>query len=170
MASQLTHPSQVTASNRRTFRQPTSNAKLSLGEAYQAFQPGKQVPKPLQVWLLENPMSPIAIPGCCDRFTQDCFHILLNHSTALQGEAFVLGFMMGSHPKTTARHLNLFQFAAQWLYPIEYRFSKQATQSLLDGFKYGRQPRFRNFYRLKFENAQHLSIDYLRRHLELDLS
>ncbi len=170
MATQLSQAAQSQSCIRQAIRWPSSNENLSLGQAYHAFNVEEKTPIPLQVWLLESSKSPMVLPGRCDRFTRQCFHILLNRSTTLNDHAFVQGFIMGSDPRTTKLHILLFKQAAQSLYPKAYRFSDKSLNAFSTGFRYGREPRFRNFYRLQFEDSQHLTLAYLRRHLEITVN
>lgn len=168
MSTQLTQVAQPSFSSQRVLRQPTQNKQLSLQEAHNALnQPGAER-LPFRVWLLESPQSPLGLPGSTLRFNRDCFHILLNRSTALVDEAYVLGFMMGTAPQMGPIRLGIYKLLAQWIYPKSYQFSSEALQAFSTGFDRGREPRFRNLYRIDFQGSQHLTIEYWQRHLELE--
>lgn len=168
MSTQLSQVAPLDFSSQRVLRQPTQNKQLSLQEAYQAFNQPEAEAKPFRVWLLESSRSPIGLPGSTLRFNRDCFHILLNRSTALEDEAYVLGFMMGTAPQMGPMRLRIYKFLAQWLYPESYQFSSETLQAFSAGFDRGREPIFRNLYRLDFQGSQHLTIEYWQRHLELE--
>jgi hypothetical protein len=44
---------------------------------------------PFLVWLLENPDSCFALPGCIDLHGHDCLHVLLQRGFSPYDEAFV---------------------------------------------------------------------------------
>ena len=51
---------------------------------------------PLSLWLLEDPDSPVALPGAACLDLHDCLHILLNRGYTTADEAFVVGFSVAS--------------------------------------------------------------------------
>jgi hypothetical protein len=50
---------------------------------------------PWWVSAMENPGSPVALPGAVDLHTHDCIHIILGRGLLAQDEAFVIGFNHG---------------------------------------------------------------------------
>jgi hypothetical protein len=79
---------------------------------------------PWVVRALENPTSPIALPGAVDLFAHDCIHVLLGRGLLAQDEAFVLGFTMGSARGLRNWHVALFKRCAGLLYREPFRFSQ----------------------------------------------
>jgi hypothetical protein len=51
---------------------------LTLRDAVASLGGYCQADVPWQIWLFENPDSPIALPGAITLFNQDCLHILLD--------------------------------------------------------------------------------------------
>ena len=84
-------------------------SELTLGEAYHLFVKDEASGIPIQVWLLENPGSPIAFPGSVNLYGHDCIHLLLNRGMSNFDEAFVVGFTMGNCDKVEAKHLSTFK-------------------------------------------------------------
>lgn len=95
----------------------------TLGDAY-AQMPGDDASVvPWYVRLLENPFSPLALPGAIDLFGHDCIHIVLGRGTLSRDEAFVLGVTMGTSEKLARWQQQLFTFAAANLYRGPWRLS-----------------------------------------------
>jgi hypothetical protein len=108
-----------------------------LGEKF--FNLDKQSNIPWIIQLIENPKSPIALPGKISLDNHDCLHLLLNRDVSPQDEAFVIGFTMGNDPKTNWVHLLIFKFFARFLYPAPYKFNQQHLKIFDLGFLYGRK-------------------------------
>ena len=72
---------------------------------------------PLIVRLLENPQSPIALPGAITLYNHDCLHVLLEQKTTPEGEAFIVGFCMGNDPATKRIHVTILKLCARYIYP-----------------------------------------------------
>jgi hypothetical protein len=53
---------------------------ITLREAVESLGGYCQADVPWQIWLFENPDSPIALPGSITLFNHDCLHILLDRS------------------------------------------------------------------------------------------
>jgi hypothetical protein len=79
---------------------------------------------PWYVRLLENPSSPLALPGAIDLFGHDCIHILLGRGLLAQDEAFVLGFTMGASGRCSAWQAALFRLCSRHVYRGPFRFSE----------------------------------------------
>ena len=71
-----------------------------LREALQSMGGDPPSSIPFLLWLLENPDSPIALPGKIDLYRHDCLHLLLDRGFSLYDEAFVVGFTMGNDVQT----------------------------------------------------------------------
>ena len=117
---------------------------------------------PLIVRLLENPASPIALPGSIDLFGHDCFHVLLGRGFSAEDEAFVVGFSMGTDEVCHGWHVAVFKWVAQWLYPRVYRLNRSQLAVFDRGFDYGRSLRCRNLHRLNWRSLVDSSIAALR--------
>lgn len=117
---------------------------------------------PFLVWLLENPASPIALPGKIDLYRHDCLHVLLNRGFSLYDEAFVIGFSMGNDTKTRWIHLVIFKVLAASIYPNQYRFNQSHLKIFNLGVDYGRAIRIKNLNRFNFSNYQEQPLSSLR--------
>lgn len=101
-----------------------SNGDESLRKVYGEMPRDAADGVPWVVRALENPSSPIALPGAVDLFAHDCIHVLLGRGLLPQDEAFVLGFTMGSARRLRGWHVALFKRCARLLYREPFRFSQ----------------------------------------------
>jgi hypothetical protein len=116
----------------------------TLNAAYQSLQGDPPDKIPFMVWLLENPASPLAMPGKIDLAGHDCMHLLLKQGFAAANEAYVVGFTMGNDDRTTWLHLLIFRFAALFLYPPKYRLTRDELAIFDRGVALGRQTKVKN--------------------------
>tara|TARA_B100001939_G_scaffold259302_1_gene226237 strand:- start:303 stop:977 length:675 start_codon:yes stop_codon:yes gene_type:complete len=79
---------------------------------------------PLSLWLLEDPDSPVALPGAACLDLHDCLHILLNRGYSTADEAFVVGFSMGNDRRCRRWHQRLLAVVSHRFYPRVYRHSR----------------------------------------------
>jgi len=117
---------------------------------------------PFLVRLLENPASPMALPGMIDLYRHDCLHLLLGRGFSLHDEAFVVGFTMGNDVRTKAIHLAIFKFCSVLFYPRAYRFDRSHLPCFDSGFALGRKARLRNINQLDFRSCEHQPLRALR--------
>lgn len=125
---------------------------------------------PWLVRLLENPASPVALPGKITLFCHDCLHLLLGKSMSLEDEAFVVGFTMGNDTKTHQFHLAIFKVCSFWLYPKAYRFNRQHLKTFDKGVAAGRSARFKNLNQVNFACYEQYTIGALRDLFEIPLN
>ncbi|BAZ51078.1 hypothetical protein NIES4103_37010 [Nostoc sp. NIES-4103] len=143
---------------------------LNLKEAH-ALICGLLQPKiPFVVWLLENPNSPLALPGKISLIPHDYIHILLGQSTSPQEEAFVLGFTMGNDLKTNRLHLLIYKFFAKFIYPSGLKFSKLDCLNFDLGFSYGRKMKTKQINEINFELYNGQTIQSIREFLGIDIN
>ena len=76
---------------------------------------------PWYVRVLENPASPLALPGAIDLFGHDCIHMVLGRGTLPPDEAVVLGMTMGTSGCLAAWQRRLYAFVAGTLYQGPWR-------------------------------------------------
>lgn len=112
---------------------------LTLKEAYSNFQGDPPSSIPFLVWLLENPDSPLALPGNIYLREHDYLHLILGCDRSSTGEAFVIGFTMGNDSSTNWLHLAIFKFFARFLYPKKYQFKREDFKYFNLGFNYGKK-------------------------------
>lgn len=103
---------------------PGLNEDITLHAAYDSMPGDEAAAIPWYVRLLENPASPVALPGAADLFGHDCIHIVLGRGMFQQDEAFVIGFTMGASGKLAPWQHRLFTLCACCLYRSFYRFSQ----------------------------------------------
>jgi ubiquinone biosynthesis protein Coq4 len=144
-------------------------ADLTLETAYRAFAGDPQHSIPFPVWLLENPDSPLSFPGQIYLREHDYLHILLDRGVSAEDEAFIVGFTMGNDPDTTHCHTSAFKFAAQFIYPSLYRFSKMHLMIFDCGFSFGRQSKTNNLNRIDYTQYLNYDIIDLREKLGIDV-
>ncbi|MEV6347183.1 hypothetical protein [Actinoplanes sp. NPDC051851] len=102
---------------------PAFNGEQTLGEAYAAMPGDDASVVPWYVRLLENPASPVALPGAIDLRGHDCVHITLGRGTTSADEAFVLGVTMGSTGRAGGWQRDLFTLAARHVYRGPWRLT-----------------------------------------------
>ena len=78
---------------------------------------------PTLIRALENPASPIALPGAVGLQAHDYIHCILGCDLSLSGEAFAIGFTMGSSPRMGRISEWLYAVCARYAYPRPYRFA-----------------------------------------------
>ncbi len=134
---------------------------ITLKEAIKEFSLDKQEDIPWIVRLLENPNSPVSLPGNISLLNHDCLHILLDRKLSSSDEAFVVGFTMGNDPDTKSWHIKIFKFFSRYLYPNPYKFNSQDFYSFDLGFNYGRslKPKLKE---IDFARYQNFTIGFLR--------
>jgi hypothetical protein len=146
-----------------------SNQQCTLHEALRNLDGDTPSIIPLLVRLLENPASPIALPGKIDLYGHDCLHVLLKRGFSLYDEAFVVGFTMGNDVRTNWIHLVIFKFCSSLLYPKAYRFNQLHLEVFNLGFSYGRSITIKNLNQVDFSLYRKLSIEALRNRFGIDL-
>lgn len=144
----------------RTFQ--IDVAHINLKEVYSTVFCLHNSKIPFVIWLLENPNSPLALPGKISFHAHDYIHILLGRGISPQDEAFVIGFTMGNDLNTNRMHLFIFKFFAQFIYPYPYKFSKLDLINFDLGFIYGKKIKTKQMNEIVFENYHNETINYLR--------
>ncbi len=118
---------------------------------------------PFIIWLLENPHSPICLPGAITLQQHDYVHCLLGANLKLDGEAFVIGFTMGCAPRKHALHLAIFKFASCYCYPRKYRFSGRKHWIIFKrGYDLAQQTQIRDLNAFDFQSWLDKPVEQLR--------
>ncbi|WP_156114252.1 hypothetical protein, partial [Myxosarcina sp. GI1] len=120
---------------------------------------------PKIVRLLENPQSPIALPGAISLYNHDCLHVLLKQKNSPEEEAFIVGFCMGNDPATKRIHVFILKLSARYVYPKNpknYRFTKKCLLEFDRGFNYGKTFEEIRFNRIDFFRFANNSVDKLQ--------
>jgi hypothetical protein len=141
---------------------------LTLKAAYEMLEGDPSSKIPFIVWLIENPASPLAFPGCIDLYGHDCIHLLLKQGFTSEGEAYVVGFTMGNDARTTQFHLMIFKLAAQVLYPEKYRLSASELKTFERGFLAGRSVRVKNLNQTSFKEWEYKVLGQVRAEIGLE--
>lgn len=122
---------------------------------------------PFLVWLLENPASPMALPGKISLDYHDCLHAIFGLGTSLGDEAFLIGLTMGSDTKLKNWQLKLFKFASQFLYPEKFCFRPQDFYLFDLGVEWGRKLKIKNLNKIDFSAYEDKTIAELRDWLDV---
>lgn len=143
-------------------------AHITLGSVYQQINLDGQSDIPLIIRLLENPASPIALPGKITLHNHDCLHIILGVGVSSTDEAFIIGFTMGNDDQTKLWHVRLFKFFSRFVYPLKYRFTLQELDIFDLGFEYGKRQIYRNLNQIRFDSLYSKEIKEIRKILGID--
>jgi hypothetical protein len=149
-------------------RQRLENSQQTLQAAIAIRSGDPPLSIPFLVRLLENPASPIALPGKINLYGHDCLHILLNRGQSLSDEAFVVGFTMGNDEQTNWLHLLILKVFASRFYPPKYRFNQDHLKIFDLGVAYGRAVKVRNLNQLDFSSYQTQPLESVRQQLGID--
>ncbi|WP_299493683.1 hypothetical protein [Acaryochloris sp. IP29b_bin.137] len=142
---------------------------MKLGDAYQKFVKDQQADIPLSVWLIENPSSPISLPGSVDLRGHDCIHLLLNRGMSLFDEAFVIGYTMGNCANIGNHHISIYKLFSKICFPDAYQFNSFHMRAFDFGFMYGQKVKFQNIHKVNFDQYSDQPIHDLRVHFGINL-
>jgi hypothetical protein len=141
---------------------------LPLKTAYETLQGDPPSKIPFIVWLLENPESPLALPGCINLYGHDCLHLLLKQGFTSENEAYVVGFTMGNDVRTNRFHLLIFKIAAQVLYPEKYRLRPSDVSVFERGFQMGKRVSAKNLNQFSFDEWEYKVLRDIRVEIGLE--
>lgn len=130
---------------------------------------GDSDPIPKIVKLLENPSSPVALPGKISLNNHDCLHILLDKDVTPEGEAFIVGFCMGNDSDTNQIHVLIFKLFALYFYPSYYKFDREHLIDFNFGFNYGRSLKVKKINKIDFASLGAYSVCGVRQLLGISL-
>ena len=118
---------------------------------------------PFIVWLMENPASPLKMPGSISLKQHDYVHCVLKANMRLPGEAFVIGFTMGCDPRMNMLHLWLFKIISCNLYPRQYRFRGRRHWLVFKrGYDLAKQTQVRDLETFDFDSWLDKPVEQLR--------
>jgi hypothetical protein len=142
---------------------------LTLISAYQSLEGSYQIEIPWIVWLLENPASPLALPGNIDLFGHDCMHLLLKRGFTPAEEAYVVGFNMGNDLRTNWLHLLCFKIIACLIYPPKYRLKLAELPIFDQGYLRGRKTKVKkNLNQICLDDWSYKTLGEIRAEIELE--
>ena len=156
---------------------PLSEGRLTLAEARAELATigFPQDAIPLIVQLVENPKYDLPgvelFDGAADLDTHDNIHILLGRGLLPKDEAFVLGFTMGSTNRVGAVEEKLYELFSRYLYPHDYRFSREDFAVYRDALRLGQISGCEPLHSLDYEALMSLDLACARRKagIEVDL-
>jgi hypothetical protein len=149
---------------------PAELDTLTLKRAYQTLDGDPPSKIPFIVWLLENPESPLALPGCIDLYKHDCLHLLLKQGFTSENEAYVVGFTMGNDVRTNRTHLLIFKLAARVFYPEKYRLKDSDCEAFERGFQMGQRVRVKNLNQTSFKRWEYKALREIRTEIGLEMA
>ena len=123
---------------------PFYSSETLLIDAYndmQNYSLAKANTIPFIIQLFENPKYDFIrfgrLPGSIDLFKHDLLHILLNQDMSMHGEAYVIGYTMGSTKRVTAIDIIVFKLISRFIYPKNYKFDSHALSFFDTGIEDG---------------------------------
>lgn len=142
---------------------------FTLADAYEDLQGDSPAEIPFLVWLLENPASPLHLPGSIDLFGHDCLHLLLKKGFLPADEAYIVGFAMGNDVSTKWLHLLILKFAAYFLYPPKYRIGYSELKLFDRGVRLGWRNKTKNIHKLDWSQWERKILKDVRLELALEI-
>lgn len=146
---------------------PEQLSLLTLAQAHALLGGDRPDSIPFIVWLLENPDSPLALPGEIHLREHDYLHLLLGRGFSADDEAYVIGFTMGNALATKRWHIWLYKVISVLMYPPQFRFTAANLQKFDLGFVSGRKLSVKNLNKLDFTNYHNWEIWQLREGLKI---
>jgi hypothetical protein len=142
---------------------------FTLAAAFEDLQGDSSAEIPFVVWLLENPSSPLNMPGSINLFGHDCIHLLLKRGFSPKDEAYVVGFTVGNDLNTNWLHLSILKFAAYFLYPAKYRLTYSELKIFDRGVQLGKSTKIRNINKLDWSQWSHKVLKDIRLEIGLEV-
>lgn len=143
---------------------------MRLCDAYDQFFIDKQAAIPLSIQLLENPRSPIALPGSVNLKGHDHIHLLLNRGVSLFDEGFVVGFTMGNCDRLKPYHVFWYKQFAKSFFPKKYQFNDAHLKAFDFGVMYGQSLPTSNIHQIDFDQYTNVLIRDLRHLFGIDIN
>lgn len=126
---------------------------------------------PLMVQFFENPRFKNyrgnLFKGSTTLKQHDILHILLNKDMSMQGEAYTIGFSMGSTKKNSKIEIWLFLTIIKYFYPKQFRFGKNDVEIFKKGFIDGSQVNIQNIEILNYEKLFFMNLYEAREQLKI---
>jgi hypothetical protein len=142
--------------------------RKSLSRSYTSFGGMTQSQVPWLIWLLENPDSPVSLAGAIPLREHDYLHLLLDRGKSVEDEAFVIGFTMGNDTRLNFVHTWIFKLASHFLYPKDYRFTKEHLKIFDQGVSIGEKLPIKNLCRFDYSYIDGVNVEQLRSALKID--
>jgi len=117
---------------------------------------------PWIVRLLENPDSKLSLPGRISLYNHDCLHIILQKDYSSSGEAFIVGFSMGTDPDISWIHILVLNIFSRYFYPKKYKFSSGDFIDFNAGLRYGKYLPVKHVNNWDFAKISHCKVEDIR--------
>ena len=157
-----------------TAWQPIYSEETLLADAYndmQNYVTAVQADIPWIVQLVENPKYRFfrfgLLQGATSLFVHDLLHIILQKDMKMAGEAYVIGFTMGSTKKSTKVDSWLFRLFSKYLYPKEFRFNNKQLAIFNQGVQDGLTSTSNDLHRINPEELFGRSLTDIRTFLKV---
>jgi len=146
-----------------------ANDQTPLDELIASLPGASDVEIPEIVRQLENPSSPVALPGAVTLGRHDVIHILLGRGLLDQDEAFVLGFTMGNDSKYRDADGDLMRQALEHWYPEPFRILGNKLQIFELGVQAGRSMGIPDIAHFPIEELRSQSVGQARQELKISV-
>jgi len=146
-----------------------ANDQTPLDELIASLPGASDVEIPEIVRQLENPSSPVALPGAVTLGRHDVIHILLGRGLLDQDEAFVLGFTMGNDSKYRDADGDLMRQALEHWYPEPFRILGNKLQIFELGVQTGRSMGIPDIAHFPIEELRSQSVGQARQELKISV-
>lgn len=152
----------------RDWNPGLDNINWTLGGVLASLPAAPPTAIPRIIKLVENPSSPIALPGAITLARHDAIHVLIGRGLTNQDEAFVIGFTMGATKRLRRWQEWLFIAIATTLYPKPYTFSKRDAIAFRLGVAEGRHQKCTALEEIPFEDMRDMTLIDLRRKIGIN--
>ncbi|GIF42976.1 hypothetical protein [Actinoplanes xinjiangensis] len=146
---------------------PGLDGDVALRDAYAGMPGDPALAIPWYVRALENPASPLALPGAIDLFGHDCIHIVLGRGMLPQDEAFVIGVTMGASGTLTRWQEVLYQWCSRLVYRGPYHLTGFDCRVFALAADFGRRSGIRPLHQVAWADWQDRSVAEVRAHVGL---
>lgn len=144
-----------------------SNDDRKVSDALAALPGAIDADIPEVVQRLENPSSPVALPGAVTLGRHDVLHILLGRGLLDQDEAFVIGFTMGNASQYRDDDGILMRQALAHWYPEPFRICGSKLQVFDLGVQAGKTMGIPDIAQIPIENLGGWTLGHARRELQI---
>jgi hypothetical protein len=146
-----------------------ANDQIPLDVLIASLPGASDVDIPEIVRQLENPSSPVALPGAVTLRRHDVIHILLGRGLLDQDEAFVLGFTMGNDSKYRDADGVLMRKALEHWYPEPFRILGNKLQIFNLGVQTGQRMGIPDIAHIPIEELRSQSVGQARQELKISV-
>ena len=128
---------------------------------------------PFIVQLIENPKYDFLRFGCLKGSTyietHDLLHIILKQNMHMSGEAYVIGFTMGTTKKITKLDIFIFSIFSKYFYPKVFSFNDDELRVFKQGVIDGELSSAKNLHNISSKDLLNKSLFEIRNILNLSI-